>query len=164
VMAGVKLLVGLVVVIISVGIGGKWAVGAEVQHVVGGDSGWHPSSDLGSWSAGRIFRVGDKIWFTYPASQDTVVEVESMEEYLACDVSNPIKMYTGGLDILTLANEGVRYFVSGKLESCKSGLKLHVVATPEAVADGPTTPSASAQLYGLSQVLFGGLLVCYLGL
>ncbi|KAG5561285.1 hypothetical protein RHGRI_004346 [Rhododendron griersonianum] len=157
-MAGVilvKLFVATVVV--SVGIGGKW-VGAQVQHVVGGDRGWDASSDLGTWSSDRIFAVGDKIY--------KVVEVKSKEEYESCDVSNPIKMYTNGLDSLTLDKEGIRYFASWKPESCKNGLKLHVevqspqakhlshtVVTPEVMADGPTTPSASAQLYGLSHAL-----------
>lgn len=36
-------------------------VGAQVHHVVGGDVGWDPSSDIALWSAGKIFRVGDKI-------------------------------------------------------------------------------------------------------
>lgn len=35
--------------------------GAETHHVVGGDRGWDVDSDIGSWSAGRTFRVGDKI-------------------------------------------------------------------------------------------------------
>ncbi|KAI8567328.1 hypothetical protein RHMOL_Rhmol02G0112900 [Rhododendron molle] len=176
-MAGVMLVKLFVAMgVVSVGIGGKW-VGAQVQHVVGGDRGWDASSDLGTWSSGRIFTVGDKIWFTYSAAQDKVVEVKSKEEYEACDVSNPIKMYTGGLDSLTLDKEGIRYFASWKSESCKNGLKLDVevqspqakhlsqtIVTPEVMADGPTTPSASVQLYGLSHALFGGLLVCYLSL
>lgn len=33
----------------------------ETHHVVGGDRGWDVDSDIGSWSAGRTFRVGDKI-------------------------------------------------------------------------------------------------------
>ncbi|XP_058201748.1 uclacyanin 1-like [Rhododendron vialii] len=181
-MAGVVLVkLFVATVVISVGIGGKW-VGAQVHHVVGGDRGWDVSSDLGTWSSGRIFAVGDKIWFTYSAAQDKVVEVKSKEEYEACDVSNPIKMYTDGLDSLTLDEEGIRYFASWKPESCKNGLKLHVEVqsrqakhlshtdvTSEVMADGPTTmadgpTSASAQLYGLSHALFGGLLVCYLSL
>ena len=35
--------------------------GMETHHVVGGDRGWDVDSDIGSWSAGRMFRVGDKI-------------------------------------------------------------------------------------------------------
>ncbi|KAL6992848.1 hypothetical protein U1Q18_010994 [Sarracenia purpurea var. burkii] len=190
-MAGMRLFVALVAV--SVSIGGKW-VGAQVEqvvggdraqvhHVVGDDRGWDPSTDIGSWSSGRIFRVGDKIWFAYSASQDKVVEVKSKEEFDACDVSNPIRMYTNGLDSVTLDGEGFRYFTSGKPETCRNGLKLHVevqAVQPQgkhelhdvaaasdrsavAVADGPAAPSASAHLDGLSLVLFLGLLICYLG-
>lgn len=36
-------------------------VAGEVHHVVGGDRGWDPTSDLVSWSSGRVFRVGDQI-------------------------------------------------------------------------------------------------------
>ncbi|PSR98395.1 Uclacyanin 1 like [Actinidia chinensis var. chinensis] len=175
-MGGVKLLVAVVVVV--VGLAGRWA-GAQVHHVVGADRGWDPSSDLASWSSARIFTVGDKIWFTYSAAQDKIVEVKSKEEYEACDVSNPIRMYTNGLDSVSLEEERIRYFASGKPENCKNGLKLHVdvqplaqanhdqhrtvVGSALAVADGPTSP-ASAHAYGLSYVFFIGLLICYLGL
>lgn len=42
---------------------GKWvaAAGAAKVHVVGGDRGWDPSSDLSTWSSARTFRVGDEI-------------------------------------------------------------------------------------------------------
>uniref|UniRef100_A0A5B7C2C1 Putative Copper binding protein 9 n=1 Tax=Davidia involucrata TaxID=16924 RepID=A0A5B7C2C1_DAVIN len=172
-MAGVKLFIALVV--ISAAIGGKW-VGAQVHHVVAGDRAWDPSSGVGSWSSGRIFRVGDKIWFNYRAAQDNVVELKSWEEFLSCDLSNPIKMYTEGLNIISLEGEGIRYFASGKPESCKNGLKLHVEVQAQekrhetsdksavAIAAGPTAPSASPHLIGVSNVLlFVGLLICYVG-
>ncbi|XP_057463414.1 uclacyanin 1-like [Actinidia eriantha] len=183
-MEGVKLWIAVVVVLVS--IGGRWAgAQAQVHHVVGGDRGWDPSSDLASWSSARIFAVGDKIWFTYSAAQDKIVEVKSKEEYEACDVSNPIRMYTNGLDSISLEEEGIRYFASVKPENCKNGLKLHVDVQPQAqanqdphhtvlvtsetessalaVADGPTSP-AWAHVHGLSRALFLGLMVCYLGL
>lgn len=36
-------------------------VRGDQNHVVGGDRGWDPTSDLVSWSQGRLFRVGDQI-------------------------------------------------------------------------------------------------------
>lgn len=57
-MATGKVLMALA--LISVSLGGKW-VGAEVHHVVGGERGWDPYTDLASWSSGRTFTVGDKI-------------------------------------------------------------------------------------------------------
>lgn len=67
-MGGIKLKVLIAVVIVSVAIaGGEW-VGAQVHHVVGGDRGWDPSTDIASWSSARIFSVGDKICKRPPLS------------------------------------------------------------------------------------------------
>jgi len=52
-----KILMVLVLVLVLVSLND----GAQVHHVVGGDRGWHPYSDIGSWSSARTFRVGDKI-------------------------------------------------------------------------------------------------------
>ncbi|XP_070031525.1 early nodulin-like protein 14 isoform X2 [Nicotiana tomentosiformis] len=141
----------------------------QVHHVVGEDRGWDPSSDVASWSSGRVFRVGDKI------SQESVVELRNEEELASCDVTNPIKMYTDGLDKISLEGEGIRYFASGNTESCKNGLKIPVKIQPKeqnvaqnigsmAVAAGPTLPSASTNLNGLSHLLVVGLSICFLGL
>ncbi|KAI5447102.1 hypothetical protein KIW84_014813 [Lathyrus oleraceus] len=83
---------------------------AEVNHVVGGDHGWDPTSDILYWSSDRIFRVGDQIWFTYSAAQGLIAELKSREEYESCNMSNPIMMYTEGLHTVPLEKEGMRYF------------------------------------------------------
>ncbi|GFZ03297.1 squamosa promoter binding protein-like 2 [Actinidia rufa] len=82
-MAGSSVKVLMALVVVSAAIGGEWVVSAQSHHVLGGDP--------GSWSSGRIFRVGDKIWFTYSDAQDNIVELKSKEEYEACNVSNPIR-------------------------------------------------------------------------
>ncbi|KAK3433507.1 hypothetical protein EUGRSUZ_D01394 [Eucalyptus grandis] len=167
-----------VLVLISLNAG--W-VGAQVHHVVGGDRGWDPSSGVGSWSAGRVFRVGDKLWFAYSAAQESIVELTSRAEYESCDVRNPIRMYTDGLDGIPLEDRGARYFASSREESCKLGLKLHVevqpsgapdatkVATSEAAvlaADAPATPSAASAGRGgwLAAVVAAGLGLFVVGL
>ncbi|CAJ1962614.1 unnamed protein product [Sphenostylis stenocarpa] len=145
---------------------------AQVHHVVGADRGWDPTSDLVSWSSGRVFRVGDQIWLTYSVAQGLVAELKSKEEYEACDVSNPIKMYTEGLHTIPLEREGKRYFVSSESENCKNGLKLHIEVMPKAQgitntkfstlsdeAAAPTTPSASTR-YGHSSVLMLTVIFC----
>lgn len=97
--------------------------------------------------------------FTYSAAQGGIAEVRSREEYEACDVSNPIRMYTDGLDNISLEAEGLRYFASSDTDKCKNGLRLHVEVLPEAeaqtesktpkveaamvMADGPATPSGA---------------------
>ncbi|XP_015166401.1 basic blue protein-like isoform X1 [Solanum tuberosum] len=150
--------------------------GDPVHHVVGEDRGWDPSTDVASWYSQRVFRVGDKIWFTYSTTQESLVELRNEEDFTSCDLSNPIKMYTDGLDTISLEGEGIRYFVSGNTESCKNGLKIPVKIQPKeqimaqnnvgsmAVADGPTVPSASTNLNGLSYILIVGLSICLLGL
>ena len=57
-----------------------------------------------------------KLWcawagFTYSAGLESIVEVKQQDEYLSCDISNPIRMYTDGLDSISLDGEGIRYFV-----------------------------------------------------
>ncbi|KAE8714887.1 tropinone reductase-like protein [Hibiscus syriacus] len=171
----IVLKVVMVMVIMAPGLGLK-RIGAQPhQHVVGDDRGWDPSSDIATWSSGRSFRVGDKIWFAYSAAQESIVELKSEDEYESCDVQNPIRMYSDGLESIELVEEGIRYFVSSKPESCKRGLKLHVEVMPlgnpdteipkmvasenSVLADAvaPTTPSGSKQLYGNFMLLFIGL-------
>lgn len=101
-------------------------------------------------------------------------------EYESCDVSNPIRMYTDGLDSVPLEEQGIRYFVSSREESCKSGLKLHVEVQPQgapdapkiatseeavlAAADGPVTPSAADRIGGIAALASAGLWLLVLGL
>ncbi|XP_038893591.1 cucumber peeling cupredoxin-like isoform X2 [Benincasa hispida] len=123
--AAIKKLVVVVTVAFVVSTAAPLA-GAETHHVVGGDRGWDVDSDISSWSAGRTFRVGDKIWFAYSVAHGNVVELQSKEDYEACDVSNFSRMYSDGIDIVALNGEGIRYFASSEAESCRKGLKLHV--------------------------------------
>ncbi|XP_077211133.1 early nodulin-like protein 14 [Tasmannia lanceolata] len=113
--------------------------------------------------------------FTYSAALESIAELKNREEYESCDVSNPIRMYTDGLDKVLLDAEGTRYFASTKLDKCKDGLKLHVDVIPQGaddpakptivhvVATGPT-PSGSAPLQGVSFMLWLVLaLLCLVG-
>ena len=175
---------GLVLVVVLAALsclGGKW-VHAQMHHVVGGDRGWEPSTDVAAWSSGRVFRVGDKIWFTYSAAQESIAELKSKEEYESCDTTNPIRMFTDGLNSILLEGEGIRYFVSSRTESCKNGLKLNVEVMPQGtpetrnvtttnsvstLASAPTTPSASTRSSSFSSAfaLVGlWLWLCYVAL
>ncbi|XP_061963419.1 umecyanin-like [Populus nigra] len=171
-----KMLMLLVLVSVSLG------AGAQVHHIVGGERGWDPYADLGLWSSARTFRVGDKIWFTHSAAQGKIAEVETKEEYLTCDVSNPIRMYTDDIDSISLDGEGIRYFTSSNSDKCKSGLKLHVEVVPEGKNDTATaTPqvvtsessdkavaaapeiSGSAHIGASLALLVAGFWLCYMG-
>ncbi|CAI9086904.1 OLC1v1020829C1 [Oldenlandia corymbosa var. corymbosa] len=180
---GMILKMMMVVVAVSLAInivGGRLMAAAEVHHVVGDDQGWTTSSDLASWLSGRVFLIG----FAYSSASESVMEVKTQEEFMTCDLTNPIKMYTKGLDKVSLDTQGTRFFTSSNLESCKNGLKLPVNVQPQAgfatqnqqkqnilhdrndiVADGPTSPSGAAHFTSTSLPLavFVGFLVFYMG-
>ncbi|CAN6683050.1 unnamed protein product [Malus baccata var. baccata] len=120
----------------------------------------------------------------YSAAHGYIAEVTSKEEFESCDVTNPIRMFTDGLDSISMDNEGLRYFASSNVESCKKGLKLHVEVMPQSyqapetsnshvaeskgsavvAAEGPKTPSGSAHLTASLMVLSFGLLCYALGI
>ena len=167
--------------------GEHWAE-AQVNHVVGEDRGWELASDIGSWVEGRTFIVGDFLWFAYSSGldKDNIVELKSKDEFESCDVSNPIKMYTNGVDQIALEQEGIRYFTSASSESCKKGLKLPVeikskstaVVRPSssssssssslswtsALAQEPTAPSSSTKIYGSTFMIFVAIIINLMGI
>lgn len=90
------------------------------------------------WCACFFFCYFAAVGFTYSAALESVVELRNREDFESCDISNPIRMYTDGLDKVSLDGQGSRYFASGSLDSCKKGLKLHVHVLP------PPPPSSSS--------------------
>ncbi|XP_011095968.1 cucumber peeling cupredoxin-like [Sesamum indicum] len=113
-------------------------VSARTHHVVGGEGGWGPDFNVSSWLAGRVFRVGDKIWFKHSAgAEESIVEVESPEEFQSCNLKNPIRMYTDPVSHVALEKEGVRYFTSANPDSCLNGLKLPVAVVSPSEFDPP---------------------------
>ncbi|XP_057823004.2 early nodulin-like protein 2 [Cryptomeria japonica] len=106
------------------------------QHVVGDDRGWDPASDFKGWASRKIFHVGDNLWFAYASSQQSVLELKSREEFENCDVSNPIKLYDGGLDAVPLIEMGDRYFTSGNAEDCQCGMKVHINVLSDGLDNG----------------------------
>ncbi|XP_057819573.1 early nodulin-like protein 19 [Cryptomeria japonica] len=124
------------------------------QHVVGDDRGWDPASDFKGWASRKIFHVGDSLWFAYASSQQSVLELKSREEFENCDVSNPIKLYDGGLDVvpliemvsdgldnvakdlgLDLLSDGMEHYIAASAsdDSMEEG------AIKEVIVEGPTS-------------------------
>lgn len=124
--------------------------------------------------------------FVYSAAEESLVELETAEEFLNCDLRKPVRMYSDGLVKIPLEEQGIRYFASGNPHSCKKGLKLPVkvhpphsssqgelrqwpvpVAAPPPAIPSPPRPSTSTHLAAtaFSFVFFVGFLpFCYLGL
>lgn len=99
---------------------------SAVEHVVGDDRGWAPHSDFYAWASGKIFHVGDNLWFAYASGEQSVIELKSKEEWEACNVSNPIRLYNGGVDSVPLVHVGTRYFSTRRVEDCQNGMKLRI--------------------------------------
>ncbi|XP_038983905.1 uclacyanin 1-like [Phoenix dactylifera] len=173
-----------VVVLIATGCGGggigRCEAAEGVDHVVGGDQGWDAASDVAAWSIDRVFRVGDNIWFAYSATRESIIELASKEEFESCELDKPIRMYTSGLDRVSLDGAGARYFSSGKLESCQNGLKLHAEVVPQVeageqadqvkqvmkakeLAAGPQ-PSGSSHITQSALMVIGFVLLCFMAL
>ncbi|XP_057864671.1 early nodulin-like protein 3 [Cryptomeria japonica] len=106
------------------------------QHVVGDNRGWDPASDFKGWASRKIFHVRDNLWFAYASSQQSVLELKSQEEFENCDVSNPIKLYDGGLDAVPLIEMGDRYFTNGNVEDCQCGMKVHINVLSDGLDNG----------------------------
>ncbi|KAL9243470.1 hypothetical protein vseg_017354 [Gypsophila vaccaria] len=172
----------MVLVLVTVALfvhGGTWAE-AQTHHVVGDDRGWDLASDIASWADARTFTVGDFLWFAYSGGldRDNVVELRSKEEFESCDVSNPIVMLTEGIDKILLEAEGHRYFASSNIESCKKGLKLPVdvksksaaltsssaTNKPAFLAQEPSAPSSSIQIYGSVVMVVSTVMLCIVAL
>ncbi|GLJ32737.1 hypothetical protein SUGI_0659070 [Cryptomeria japonica] len=109
------------------------------QHVVGDDRGWDPASDFKGWASRKIFHVGDNLYIRLdlsPCPTPCILELKSREEFENCDVSNPIKLYDGGLDEVPLIEVGDRYFTSGNAEDCQCGMKVHMYVLSDGLDNG----------------------------
>ncbi|KAL8228229.1 hypothetical protein R6Q57_015813 [Mikania cordata] len=159
-MAALKLLVALF--ILTAVAGGILAGAQVVHHVASGDRPSDTSTDVGPWSSGGTFGVGDSLLFKYFSPQEMIVELASMEEYYSCDLTNPINMYTDDVNQVALEKEGIRYFASGSYEKCKNGLKLPVQVRPRDVTAHGPSPSSATQLNKLQALSIIGLFIHWL--
>ncbi|GLJ46192.1 hypothetical protein SUGI_0972990 [Cryptomeria japonica] len=74
--------------------------------------------------------------FAYASSQQSILELKSREEFENCDVSNPIKLYDGGLDVVPLIEMGDRYFTNGNAKDCQCGMKVHINVLSDGLNNG----------------------------
>ncbi|CAN6296823.1 unnamed protein product [Urochloa humidicola] len=77
------------------------------------------------WAKGIHFALGDSIWFLYPPSQDSVLQV-TPEAFAACDLASPVLKLTDGNSIFNLTTPGRAYYTSGAPGHCRKGQKLWV--------------------------------------
>ncbi|GFP89320.1 early nodulin-like protein 1 [Phtheirospermum japonicum] len=101
------------------------------------------------WSKIHNFKIGDSIFFLYPPSQDSVIQVRG-ESYNSCSIKDPILYMSNGNSLFNITRAGDYYFTSGAEGHCAKSQKLHISVNGNgsSTADSPAYgPSASAPSY-----------------
>ncbi|KAL6847627.1 hypothetical protein ACP4OV_022653 [Aristida adscensionis] len=125
--------------------------GACAMHKVGNLDAWGipPASKPDvyvRWGNSTRFKIGDSIWFLYPPSQDSVVQVTA-RALAACDVASPLLKLADGNSVFNLTAPGRTYYTSGKADHCRKGQKL-AVNVP--MANGTYVPPTADDLAALA--------------
>ncbi|KAL6536580.1 hypothetical protein OROGR_013152 [Orobanche gracilis] len=99
------------------------------------------------WSKNHTLNNGDSLFFLYPPSQDSVIQV-TRESYNSCNLKDPILYMNNGNSLFNITSPGDYYFTSGVDGHCKKSQKLHifVYGNGSSTADSPAAygPSADA--------------------
>ncbi|KAL0326712.1 UNVERIFIED_CONTAM: hypothetical protein Sangu_1749200 [Sesamum angustifolium] len=101
------------------------------------------------WSKSHNLNIGDSLFFLYPPSEDSVIQVTS-ESYNSCNLKDPILYMNNGNSLFNITKPGDLYFTSGVDGRCQKSQKLHVsvYGNGSYVADSPAYgPAASAPSY-----------------
>ncbi|KAL5219609.1 hypothetical protein ABZP36_020293 [Zizania latifolia] len=127
--------------------------GAGAMYKVGDLDAWGtpPTSkpDVYSrWAKSIRFALGDSIWFLYPPSQDSVVQV-TPRAFAACEVSDPVLKLNDGNSVFNLTTPGRFYYISAAPGHCQKGQRL-VVDVP--MANGTYLPPSANDLAALAPV------------
>ncbi|CAM0870910.1 unnamed protein product [Alopecurus aequalis] len=100
------------------------------MYKVGGLDAWAPPPSTKPdvyvrWGKSLPFKLGDSVWFLYPPSQDSAVQVTA-KAFAACDVSDPILKLDDGNSLFNLTEAGRVYFTSAAPGHCRKGQKLSI--------------------------------------
>ncbi|XP_010252509.1 PREDICTED: mavicyanin [Nelumbo nucifera] len=78
-----------------------------------------------NWSNKHQFRAGDSLWFLYPPSQDSVIQVTE-EAFNTCNLKDPILYMNDGNSLFNITSPGKLYFTSGVPGHCEKLQKLEI--------------------------------------
>ncbi|PKA64876.1 Chemocyanin [Apostasia shenzhenica] len=94
----------------------------SVEYKIGDDRGW--SLEAASWADGKIFYVGDTLYFKYTPGQHSLMVVDR-EVYETCNWDPNAPMFRAGSNLIELL-EGYNYFISTVNDDCTRGMKLAI--------------------------------------
>ncbi|XP_057811122.1 early nodulin-like protein 8 [Salvia miltiorrhiza] len=94
--------------------------------------------------------IGDSLFFLYPPSQDSVIQVRK-ESYDSCNLTDPISYMNNGNSLFNITQAGNFYFTSAADGHCAKSQKLHIFVSGNGSfvdEDEPASaPAASAPSY-----------------
>ncbi|KAK6146499.1 hypothetical protein DH2020_020368 [Rehmannia glutinosa] len=100
------------------------------------------------WSKNHNLKIGDSLFFLYPPSQDSVIQVTG-DSYNSCNLKDPILYMNNGNSLFNITKPGNFYFTSGVEGHCVKSQKLHISVygngsfVEDSPADGPAAPAPS---------------------
>ncbi|KAJ4949795.1 hypothetical protein NE237_000107 [Protea cynaroides] len=77
------------------------------------------------WSKYPQFTVGDSLFFLYPPSQDSVIQVTE-QAFNECNLKDPILYMDDGNSLFNISSPGRFYFTSGVPGHCETSQKLQI--------------------------------------
>ncbi|KAH7840477.1 hypothetical protein Vadar_017464 [Vaccinium darrowii] len=91
-----------------------------------------------NWTNNNYFNPGDSLFFLYPPSQDSVLQV-TQQAYQTCDTSSPIYTMNDGNSVFGLVH-GTFFFISGNEANCRNNQKLQVCVPQSGTCASYTPP------------------------
>uniref|UniRef100_A0A0D9VNM3 Phytocyanin domain-containing protein n=1 Tax=Leersia perrieri TaxID=77586 RepID=A0A0D9VNM3_9ORYZ len=98
------------------------------------------------WSKSIHFALGDSIWFLYPPSQDSVMQVTATA-FATCSAAAPVMKLDDGNSVFNLTTPGRAYYISAAPGHCRKGQRL---AVDVPLANGTYLPPTSDDLAALA--------------
>ncbi|XP_062086389.1 blue copper protein 1b-like [Humulus lupulus] len=102
---------------------------SAVDYIVGDDAGWTTNFDYQAWAQDKLFGVGDRLVFKYPAGVHNVFKVNGTN-FKQCTTPVGAVPLTSGNDVVTLATPGIKWYLCGVGQHCAVGnqkLAVHVL-------------------------------------
>ncbi|MED6195572.1 hypothetical protein PIB30_039087 [Stylosanthes scabra] len=95
---------------------------------VGGRDGWvlKPYESYNHWAQRNRFQVNDTLYFKYIKGSDSVLVVKE-DDYNSCNTNSPLAKMDDGDSTIQFNNSGPFFFISGNIQNCKNGQKLHII-------------------------------------
>ncbi|AES80889.1 plastocyanin-like domain protein [Medicago truncatula] len=114
--------------------------------VVGDEKGWTTLFDYQTWTANKVFRLGDTLTFNYVGGKDNVVRVNG-SDFKSCSVPLTAPVLTSGQDKIIITTYGRRWYISSVTDHCENGQKLFITVQPKQDGWSPVpSPSPSPSL------------------